>query len=283
VKLDGSAVLHGLPDEVWAVITDPAVLARTIPGCETLEQVGDDSYRMNVAVGVGAIRGSYAGEVHLTDQQRPASYVMHASGAGAPGQVRATVTINLEPNGEGTALTYSADAVVGGPVAGVGQRMISGVAKRMAGQFFQAIDDELTGKVTPIAAAPSAGAASDASLVVGAQSAAGRTFTGKAATAGASADSQTLLIGAATRAGRMSGGPSASGSCRLVRGQRPRASTRRSADPPAEEANRRTCRRRRRASRASGFPLRARLELRDRGALPASRTPRRSRGSRDTT
>ena len=74
---------------------------------------------------------------------------MHASGAGAPGQVRATVTINLEPNGEGTTLTYSADAVVGGPVAGVGQRMITGVAKRMAGQFFKAIDDELTGEVVP--------------------------------------------------------------------------------------------------------------------------------------
>ena len=67
---------------------------------------------MNVTVGVGAIRGTYAGEVRLSDQQRPSSYVMHASGAGGPGNVRATVTINLEPaDGEGTALTYSADAV----------------------------------------------------------------------------------------------------------------------------------------------------------------------------
>ncbi|MCW2635554.1 MAG: carbon monoxide dehydrogenase [Blastococcus sp.] len=199
MNLDGSAVLHGSPDEVWAVITDPAVLARTIPGCETLEQVGDDQYKMNVTVGVGAIRGTYAGEVRISDQQRPTSYVMHASGAGGPGNVRATVTINLEPNGEGTALTYSADAVVGGAVAGVGQRMISGVAKRMAGQFFKAIDDELTGAVVPISAAPSAAAASDASLVVGATpAAAGRTFTGQAGVpAGTSGDTQTLLLGAA--------------------------------------------------------------------------------------
>src|ERR687889_2584769 len=114
---------------------------------------------MDVSVGVGAIRGTYAGEVHLTDQQRPTSYVMHASGAGAPGQVRATVTINLEPDGEGTTLTYSADAVVGGPVAGVGQRMISGVAKRMAGQFFTAIDRELTSGA-PVGTAPAAARAS---------------------------------------------------------------------------------------------------------------------------
>ncbi len=101
MNLDGSAVLSGSPEEVWAVITDPAVLARTIPGCETLEQVGDDEYRMNVSVGVGAIRGTYAGEVKLSDKQHPTSYVMHASGAGAPGNARAQVTINLEPAGDG--------------------------------------------------------------------------------------------------------------------------------------------------------------------------------------
>jgi hypothetical protein len=133
----------------------------------------------------------------LSDQQRPKSYVMHASGAGGPGNVRATVTINLEPHSEGTALTYSADAVVGGPVAGVGQRMISGVAKRMAGQFFKAIDDELTGAAAPVTAA--AAPTSDASLVVGGAPApaASRTFTGKAGVpAGTSGDAQTLLLGA---------------------------------------------------------------------------------------
>ena len=194
MNLDGSAVLSAPPERVWEVITDPAVLARTIPGCETLEQTGDDEYRMNVTVGVGAIRGTYAGEVRLSDQQRPKSYVMHASGAGGPGNVRATVTINLEEHPDGTALTYSADAVVGGPVAGVGQRMITGVAKRMAGQFFSAIDDELTG-ASPVAAATT----SDASLVEGgAPVAASRTFTGRAGVpAGTSADAQTLLIGAA--------------------------------------------------------------------------------------
>jgi carbon monoxide dehydrogenase subunit G len=194
VNLDGSAVLHAEPERVWAVITDPAVLARTIPGCESLEQVGDDEYKMNVTVGVGAIRGTYAGEVKLSDQQRPTSYVMHASGAGGPGNVRATVTIGLEPHGDGTALTYSADAVVGGPVAGVGQRMISGVAKRMAGQFFKAIDDELTGKAVPVAAAaaPAVGAA-PAAAAPGAP----QVFAGRAAAAGAvPADVKTLALAA---------------------------------------------------------------------------------------
>jgi carbon monoxide dehydrogenase subunit G len=204
VNLDGSAVLHADPDRVWSVITDPAVLARTIPGCESLEQVGDDEYRMNVSVGVGAIRGTYAGEVRLADQVRPKKYVMHASGAGAPGQVRATVTIHLHPDDAGTTtLTYSADAVVGGPVAGVGQRMMTGVAKRMAAQFFSAIDAELTGAVVPIAAAPSAVAAAGAGAPVAEAGApaVGRVFAGKAAAAARpGADLQSALLGAAVGA-----------------------------------------------------------------------------------
>jgi len=202
VNLDGSAVLSASPEQVWSVITDPAVLARTIPGCETLEQVGDDEYKMNVSVGVGAIRGTYAGEVKLSDKQHPTSYVMHASGAGAPGNARAQVTINLEPaDGGKTNLTYSADAVIGGPVAGVGQRMITGVAKRMAGQFFTAIDAELTGTAAPVAAAaaPAAATASDASLAAGGAPAAAApaVFAGRAGEhVRTSGDVQTLALGA---------------------------------------------------------------------------------------
>jgi hypothetical protein len=212
VNLDGSAVLHGTPEEVWTVITDPAVLARTIPGCESLQRTGEDEYRLDVAVGVGAIRGTYAGEVRLSDQQRPSSYVMHASGAGAPGNVRAKVAIELQPTDEGTTLTYSADAVVGGPVAGVGQRMITGVAKRMAGQFFTAIDRELT-TGAPVETAPAAARASSAAVsstdAVGAGVPAGtpsapepQVFTGtRAAAAAPSSDVRTLAVGAFGGAG----------------------------------------------------------------------------------
>ncbi|HJX43228.1 MAG TPA: SRPBCC domain-containing protein [Geodermatophilus sp.] len=212
MNLDGSAVLHGTPEEVWTVITDPAVLARTIPGCESLQRTGEDEYRLDVAVGVGAIRGTYAGEVRLSDQQRPSSYVMHASGAGAPGNVRAKVAIELQPTDEGTTLTYSADAVVGGPVAGVGQRMITGVAKRMAGQFFTAIDRELTSGA-PVETAPAAARASSTAVsstdAVGAGVPAGtpsapepQVFTGtRAAAAAPPSDVRTLAVGAFGGAG----------------------------------------------------------------------------------
>ena len=150
MKLQGTATLHADRETVFAALTDPGVLARCIPGCESLELTGPDSYKMTVSAGVGAIRGRYDGQVRLTDLVRPDGYVMNASGAGGAGTVEATCRVDLVSDGNQTELTYSADATVGGPVAGVGQRMISAVAKRMAGQFFSAVDDELTGARAPL-------------------------------------------------------------------------------------------------------------------------------------
>ena len=132
--------------------------------------------------------------MRLTDKKRPKSYVMHESGAGAPGQVKTVVTIELAEFGPGeTTLTYSADAVVGGPVAGVGQRMITGVAKRMAAQFFAAVDDELAGRtVVPIGSAPSAAAAAEPT----APAETARVYAGRAAAPAAELDVRGLAIGA---------------------------------------------------------------------------------------
>jgi carbon monoxide dehydrogenase subunit G len=159
VNVNGEATLHGPVDRVYKVLHDPAVLVRTIPGCERLEQVGPDAYRMVVSAGVAAIKGTYSGDVELTEQEAPNSFLLKASGSGAPGTVSAEVRIRLAAQNGGTLLTYDADAVVGGPVGGVGQRILAGVAKKTAGEFFAAVDDVLTGAAVAAVAVPEAPAA----------------------------------------------------------------------------------------------------------------------------
>ncbi|MDQ2750623.1 MAG: carbon monoxide dehydrogenase subunit G [Pseudonocardiales bacterium] len=157
MKVSGEATLHAPVERVWAALNDPSVLVRTIPGCERLETTGPDAYRMVVTAGVASIKGSYAGEVRLSDQQQPNSFLMTASGAGGPGTVSAEVRVVLsDAEGGSTKLAYDADAVVGGVIAGVGQRMLVGVSKKMAGEFFRSVDDVLTGKA--VEAAPGAAA-----------------------------------------------------------------------------------------------------------------------------
>jgi len=147
MKVSGTAVLHGPAEKVYAVLNDPAVLVRTIPGCERLEQVGPDSYKATISAGVASIKGSFSGEVHLSDQRPPHSLVLHAAGAGTPGTVSADVKVTLTDNGDGTTLlSYDADAVVGGMIGGVGQRVLTSVAKKTAGEFFTAVDAVLRGE-----------------------------------------------------------------------------------------------------------------------------------------
>jgi uncharacterized protein len=146
MHLEGSHVILARPQEVWDALQDPAVLVATIPGCLELRQEGPDTYRAQVRMGIASLMGIYDGRVVLRDQDPPRSYVLHATGQGAQGTVDATVRIRLSRAADGTRVDYDADTVVGGAVAGVGQRVIAGVAKRNASQFFTAVEAQLTGE-----------------------------------------------------------------------------------------------------------------------------------------
>jgi carbon monoxide dehydrogenase subunit G len=150
MKINGTATLNAPRDRVWAALNDPAVLVRTIPGCEKLESVGADRYAMTVTAGVASIKGTYLGDVALADPEPPGGFTLKASGAGAPGTVDANVRVTLDDSGDGrTLLTYAADAVVGGAVGGVGQRVLAGVAKKTAGEFFRNVDAVLAEQSVP--------------------------------------------------------------------------------------------------------------------------------------
>jgi len=148
MKISGSDTVAHPVATVWDALLDPRVLVATIPGCERLVETGEHAYDMTVTAGVAAIKGTYQGSCSLSDLVEHESLTMKLTGAGAPGTIDATVAVRFAEDAPGsTRIEYDADAVVGGMVGGVGQRMLTGVARKMAGQFFAAVDGELTGAV----------------------------------------------------------------------------------------------------------------------------------------
>ncbi len=140
MKIVGSNVVPFPVETVWSAILDPRVLVATIPGCEQLAATGENAYDMTVTAGVAAIKGTYQGSCTLSDLKDNESLVMRLTGAGAPGTIDATVLVFFGEAEPGvTKIDYEADAVVGGMVGGVGQRMLTSVSKRMAGEFFDNI------------------------------------------------------------------------------------------------------------------------------------------------
>lgn len=157
MKISGSSVLHAPPDQVWTAITDPAVLSTVIPGCDVLTPIAENRFALTVTLGVASIKGAYAGEVSFFDMVEPTSLMMRANGSGGPGTIDTTVRVELVVLADGsTRVDYDADAMVGGMVGGVGQRVLSGVAKKTARLFFAAIDDVLVGTRQVPAATPRA-------------------------------------------------------------------------------------------------------------------------------
>jgi len=156
---------HSVPfpvEQVWDALLDPAVLVRSIPGCERLEATGEHSYAMTVSAGVAAIRGTYDGTCVLSDLVPHESLVMRLQGAGAPGTIDATVHVSFTEAGALTTVAYEADATVGGMVGGVGQRMLASVSKRTAGEFFGNVAEAIGGSAAPSAASSSSAPAGPA-------------------------------------------------------------------------------------------------------------------------
>lgn len=172
MKINGENTIPFPVDTVWDALLDPSVLVRTIPGCERLETTGENTYAMTVTAGVAAVRGTYDGTCSLSDLEEHESLVMRLQGAGAPGTIDATVNVAFASDGDGsTRVSYDADAVVGGMVGGVGQRMLGSVSKRMAAEFFGNVAEAISGGANAVAEPASSGPAAAGGRV-------GEVFTG---------------------------------------------------------------------------------------------------------
>jgi carbon monoxide dehydrogenase subunit G len=143
VKLQGSYVLPGSREQVWELFTDPARLAKLLPGCERLEPDGPDRYKVAVKFGVAAITGKYAGSVELSDKHPPASLGMRVEGKGAPGFMKGEGKLELVEKRGQTEVRYTGEAQVGGVIASVGQRMIEAAARKIIQQFFESAAGQL--------------------------------------------------------------------------------------------------------------------------------------------
>jgi carbon monoxide dehydrogenase subunit G len=137
VKISGTYTLPLAQERAYAVMQDPEMLARAIPGCESLEKVGPDEYRMKMKMALASLSGAFEGKVRITEQTPPNSFRLVVEGTGRIGFVKGDGLLNLTPaEGGGTEVAYEGDAQVGGTIAAVGQRLIDGTAKTMIKKFF---------------------------------------------------------------------------------------------------------------------------------------------------
>ncbi len=137
---------HKIPaarETVWQALMNPEILARALPGCEKLEANPDGSYHAQMKVGIAAVKGTYQARIEILDPVLYESFRMKVDGQGTGGFLKATGTLSLASEGDGTLVRYAGEAQVGGVIAGVGQRLMLVAAKQIIHQFFEAFSRQV--------------------------------------------------------------------------------------------------------------------------------------------
>jgi carbon monoxide dehydrogenase subunit G len=151
MRIAGRQHIEASRSRVWTALNDPNILRECIPGCHSLEMLGDNRMRAVAIVRIGPIGAKFKGEVVLSDLQPPRGYRIDGEGqGGAAGFAKGGAQVRLEEDGrEATWLDYEVDAQVGGRLAQIGGPLIDATAKQIAGLFFK--------KLAHVLAAPASG------------------------------------------------------------------------------------------------------------------------------
>lgn len=138
MELLGEQTLELPRERVWQALNDPAMLQRCIPGCDLFEAEADNQFKVGMTAAVGPVKARFSGTLTLSDIVAPTSYALAFEGAGGVagfGKGNARVTL-VDVEGDSTRLDYAVNAQVGGKLAQIGSRLIDGVARKMADEFF---------------------------------------------------------------------------------------------------------------------------------------------------
>ena len=176
MDLTGEQLIAAPRQRVWEALNDPQILALCIPGCEEVVRLSDTAFEAKVLMKIGPLRARFSGRVEMSDIHAPASCtLLFEGGAGSVGMAHGQSRVTLDEEPEGTRLSYAAEAAIGGKLGQIGGRLIDASAKKMAGDFFSALERQLNPQAatTPEPAKASAPAVTRPAAVPGAVFAAG--------------------------------------------------------------------------------------------------------------
>jgi len=167
MEMTGEFRIPAPRQRVWEALNDPEILKLSIPGCQALEKVSDTEFNGRVLASVGPVRATFGGKVTLSDLDPPQSYTISGEGSGGvAGFAKGGAKVELTEDGGATVLHYAVQAQVGGKLAQIGSRLIDGVARKMANDFFARFAAAVAPEQSPPAGAePGQGEAAPAALV----------------------------------------------------------------------------------------------------------------------
>lgn len=151
--VEDRARIRGTREEVWAIIEDPAALARVLPGAESLVATGPGTFRGVLATRIQflTIRADVDASFHDADRPRHLRLLLAGRPRGLAGSFTASVPFDLvaldgaEP---ATEVRYAIDLTMTGRLATFGMPLLRDTLRRQVLELVTNVDRELAGGQT---------------------------------------------------------------------------------------------------------------------------------------
>lgn len=153
--IDGQFDVAAAPADVLAHLFDARLMASCLPGCESLEQAGDDRYRAVVAVALAGVKARFDLQVEVTERLADGvRATTRGEEGGNASTLQATSEVRLAPNAGGTHVAYRSEVAVTGRLGRFALGMMKKKAQSLGDEFAANLQRALAAAPQPVVAAP---------------------------------------------------------------------------------------------------------------------------------
>ena len=142
MKISGSYVIPVPQERAYSLLQDPAILGKSMPGCDTLERIAENEFHMKMKMVMASMSGLFDGKVRIADTNPHSSFRLTVEGTGKVGFMKGDGLLTLTPAEGGTTVHYDGSVEVGGTIAAVGQRLLDTTARMLIKRFFEKLTSE---------------------------------------------------------------------------------------------------------------------------------------------
>ena len=145
LEYKGQEQITADPATVWAFVNDPEKVGHCLPDVKEVIVHDPTHFDAVVGVGVGPVRGKFKFKVELQPDEAARRMNLKISGGGFGSAIDLTAGADIVPGPDaGTTLNWNGAAVMRGPVAAVGGRVLDAQAQKLIAQTFANVREKLS-------------------------------------------------------------------------------------------------------------------------------------------
>jgi uncharacterized protein len=147
MNVSGERTFNAPRADVWAVLNDPASMAKTMPGVESFDIHDDKRWTANVKIplGLGGLKMKI--DMDKTEEREPEFARLDIKGQGVGAMLSMQTSFELSEVGDATSMQWAADVKIAGPVGSMGQRVLQPIVNQQVNHVFKALDAQIQTRV----------------------------------------------------------------------------------------------------------------------------------------